>query len=77
MLAALPNVTSLGVIKGGQGLLVTTPPHRSSPHGDQGVWVIDPKTSLVRIAGGVKAGEKALSGSYTTFTAEWTNLPPK
>ncbi|MCW2919484.1 MAG: hypothetical protein JWN52_7552 [Actinomycetia bacterium] len=70
-LASLPNVKSLGPVKGGQGLLLPDPQGKN-------MLVVDPATSKVRGSNfsDVIDGQR-VSGSSAVVAAEWTNLLPK
>jgi hypothetical protein len=74
-IASYPNVTSLGAVKGGQGLLI------SLREGRQARLVVDPATSRVRdtnffvSANGAEAWLPSTGSA--TIVAEWTNLLPK
>jgi hypothetical protein len=67
-LAALPNVKSLGAVKGGRGLLI------NSGTADEQRLVFDPKTSLVHSVGDTGT---ASYHRVTVLAAEWTNTLPK
>ncbi|MEV0407125.1 CU044_5270 family protein [Actinoallomurus sp. NPDC050550] len=67
-LAALPDVKSTGVVKGGRGLLI------NGGTADEQRLVFDPETSLVRSV------DTTMGASYhrvTVLAAEWTNTLPK
>ncbi|GAA4105285.1 CU044_5270 family protein [Actinomadura miaoliensis] len=70
-IAASPKVKSLGPVKGGQGLLITT------DHG-QARLVVDPTTSRVRNTNHFVTadGARVTSEDGVTIVAEWTDTPP-
>jgi hypothetical protein len=77
-IAAYPNVTSLGAVKGGQGLLI------SFGEGKSARLVVDPATSQIRESnffvpadGGEIWAADDSAGLGFTLVAEWTNLAPK
>ncbi|WP_067490725.1 CU044_5270 family protein [Actinomadura hibisca] len=72
-LAALPQVTALGPVRGGEGLLIVL------AEGQQARLVVDPGTGRVRDSNFMVAhdgGEYWTEGTFTVY-AEWTDHLPK
>ena len=69
VIASLPNVTSLGAVNGGQGLLVSLDRHLHA------TLVVDPATSQVRYT--LTASGTAQSPSSVSEIGWWTNHLPK
>ena len=69
VIASLPNVTSLGAVNGGQGLLVSLSRHLHA------TLVVDPATSQVRYT--LTASGTAQSPSSVSEIGWWTNHLPK
>jgi hypothetical protein len=69
VIASLPNVTSLGAVNGGQGLLVSLDRHLHA------TLIVDPATSQVRYT--LTASGTAHSPSSASVIGWWTNHLPK
>jgi hypothetical protein len=72
VLASLPNIKSLGAVKGGRGLLIT-----SGKAAEEDKLVIDPRTSLVRNVTCASTETSKADITITVLTAERTNQLPK
>ncbi|MFF5263492.1 CU044_5270 family protein [Actinomadura viridis] len=72
-IASYPNVTSLGTVKGGQGLSF------SVGGGEKARLVVDPKTSRITDTDFFVSvdGTRVTVPGGATITAGWTNQPPK
>ncbi|GAA3931016.1 hypothetical protein GCM10023085_10500 [Actinomadura viridis] len=72
-IASYPNVTSLGTVKGGQGLSF------SLGGGKKASLVVDPKTSRITDTDFFVSveGTRVTVPGGATITAGWTNQPPK